>query len=69
MAIALRNDNKPSLKTKNMATSKYKKKLLFEFSVLFAVFAVIIIVFQWQREREFRKELLESRLQRPMPTS
>ncbi len=63
MAIALRNENKPNLKTKNMATSKYKKKLLFEFSVLFAVFAVIIIVFQWQREREFRKELLESRLQ------
>lgn len=46
-----------------MAMFKYKRKLLFEFSVLFAVFAVIIIVFQWQREREFRKELLESRLQ------
>jgi two-component system, OmpR family, sensor kinase len=46
-----------------MAMSKYKKKLLFEFSVLFAVFAVIVIAFQWQREREFRKELLESHLQ------
>lgn len=46
-----------------MAMFKYKRKLLFEFSVLFAVFAVIIIIFQWQREREFRKELLESRLQ------
>ncbi len=46
-----------------MAMSKYKKKLLFEFSVLFAVFAIIVIVFQWQREREFRKELLESHLQ------
>ncbi len=43
--------------------SKYKKKLLFEFSVLFAVFAIIVIAFQWQREREFRKELLESHLQ------
>lgn len=42
---------------------KYKKKLLLEFSALFAIFATVLIVFQWQREREFRKELLESRLQ------
>lgn len=42
---------------------KYKKIFLLEFSALFAVFAIVLIVFQWQREREFRKELLEARLQ------
>lgn len=41
----------------------YKVKLLLYFSVLFAVFAAVLVGFQWQREKQFRRERLESRLQ------
>lgn len=48
---------------KSKTMLKYKRKLLIEFGVLFFVFAAVLVVFQWSREREFRKEVLESRLQ------
>lgn len=41
----------------------YQKKLLASFAGLFAVFAIVLVAFQWQRERDFREELLEARLQ------
>lgn len=40
----------------------YQKKLLISFAALFAVFAIVLVVFQWQRERDFRQELLEAHL-------
>lgn len=40
----------------------YQKKLLISFAALFALFAIVLVVFQWQRERDFRQELLEAHL-------
>ena len=40
----------------------YKTKLLANFSALFALFAVILVVFQNQREEQYKMDLLESRL-------
>ena len=41
----------------------YKSKLLTYFAILFGVFAVLIIGFQWQRDRKARREVLENRLE------
>ena len=40
----------------------YKGKLLLNFALLFLLFAAILVVFQRHREREYRRELLETRL-------
>lgn len=40
----------------------YKGKLLLYFTVLFAGFALLLVVFQQNRERQYRYQLLESRL-------
>lgn len=41
----------------------YKSKLLINFIALFAVFTALLVVFQYNRERQYKRELLESRLQ------
>ena len=41
----------------------YRSKLLLNFAVLFVAFAIVLTCFQYHRERSFRKELLETRLQ------
>ena len=40
----------------------YKAKLLVNFTALFALFTIILIIFQQHREQEYRVELLETRL-------
>ena len=40
----------------------YKAKLLANFTALFALFTIILIIFQQHREQEYRVELLETRL-------
>ena len=40
----------------------YKGKLLLNFALLFLLFAVVLVLFQRHREREYRRELLEARL-------
>ena len=40
----------------------YKTKLLVNFTALFAVFTLIFVLFQYRRERQFKRELLEERL-------
>ena len=40
----------------------YKAKLLVNFTALFALFTIILIIFQQHREHDFRVELLETRL-------
>ncbi|MEG0500502.1 MAG: two-component sensor histidine kinase, partial [Rikenellaceae bacterium] len=40
----------------------YKKKLLFNFFAIFAVFTLVIILLQYQRESKYKKELLRSNL-------
>lgn len=41
----------------------YKSKLLTYFAILFAIFALSIVGFQWQRDRKMRREMLENRLE------
>lgn len=40
----------------------YKGKLVLNFTLLFILFAAVLVVFQQHRERTFRRELLEARL-------
>lgn len=39
------------------------RRLFRRYTVLFAVFAIVLVAFQWQRERTFRREMLEARLE------
>ncbi len=41
----------------------YKRKLLINFTLLFAVFTVLLVIFQYNRERQYKHDLLSSRLQ------
>ena len=41
----------------------YKRKLLINFTLLFAVFTVLLVIFQYNRERQYKRDLLSSRLQ------
>ncbi len=43
-------------------TLSYKSKLLLNFTALFAVFTLIFVMFQYRRERQYKRELLEERL-------
>ncbi len=47
---------------KHFFTLSYKTKLLLNFTALFAVFTLIFVLFQYRRERQFKRELLEERL-------
>ena len=47
---------------KHTFTLSYKTKLLVNFTALFAVFTLIFVLFQYRRERQFKRELLEERL-------
>ena len=47
---------------KHCFTLSYKTKLLLNFTALFAVFTLIFVLFQYRRERQFKRELLEERL-------
>ena len=40
----------------------YKAKLLINFTLIFVVFAVVLVLFQQRRETTYRRELLETRL-------
>lgn len=40
----------------------YKSKLLINFTALFAIFTALLVVFQYNRERQYKRELLEERL-------
>ena len=40
----------------------YRSKLLLNFTLLFAVFTLLLVGFQYNRERQYRRELLEARL-------
>ncbi|MGM9687453.1 MAG: histidine kinase dimerization/phospho-acceptor domain-containing protein, partial [Alloprevotella sp.] len=40
----------------------YKSKLLINFTALFAVFTLLLVAFQYNRERQYRRLLLEERL-------
>lgn len=40
----------------------YKSKLLLNFTVLFIIFAIVLIIFQYHRENMYRRELVETRL-------
>ena len=40
----------------------YKQKLLLNFTALFAVFTLLFVMFQYNRERQYKRELLETRL-------
>lgn len=40
----------------------YKRKLLINFTLLFAVFTVLLVMFQYNRERQYKRDLLSSRL-------
>jgi len=41
---------------------RYQQRLFISFSVIFAVFTVLVLAFQFQREKGFRKSQLEGRL-------
>lgn len=41
----------------------YKFKLASYFSLLFIVFGIVFVGFQWHRERKFRREIFEARLE------
>lgn len=41
----------------------YKQKLLLNFTLLFAVFTALLVMFQYNRERQYKHDLLDSRLQ------
>ena len=40
----------------------YRSKLLLNFTLLFAAFTLLLVGFQYNRERQYRRELLEARL-------
>lgn len=40
----------------------YKSKLLVNFMALFAVFTLLLVMFQYNREKQYKRELLETRL-------
>ena len=40
----------------------YKQKLLLNFTLLFALFTALLVVFQYNRERQYKRDLLDSRL-------
>ena len=40
----------------------YKTKLLLNFTALFAVFTLLLVLFQYNREKQYKRELLEERL-------
>jgi len=40
----------------------YKSKLLVNFTALFAAFTALLVVFQYNRERQYKRELIEERL-------
>lgn len=40
----------------------YKSKLLINFTALFAAFTALLVVFQYNRERQYKREVLEERL-------
>lgn len=40
----------------------YKSKLLVNFMALFAVFTLLLLMFQYNREKQYKRELLETRL-------
>ena len=40
----------------------FRNRLLLNFAALFAAFALLLLGFQYHRERQFRRELLEERL-------
>lgn len=40
----------------------YKTKLLLNFTLLFAVFTALLVVFQYNREKQYKRDLLDSRL-------
>lgn len=44
-------------------TVSYKTKLFINFIALFAVFTSLLVLFQYNRERQYKRDLLESRLQ------
>ncbi len=45
-----------------MKLLSYKQKLLLNFTLLFAVFTALLVMFQYNRERQYKRELLDSRL-------
>ncbi len=45
-----------------MKILSYKQKLLFNFTLLFAVFTALLVMFQYNRERQYKRDLLDSRL-------
>ncbi len=46
-----------------MVSDASTRRLFWRYAGLFAVFAVVLIGFQWERERTFRREMLEARLE------
>lgn len=40
----------------------YRSKLILNFTILFVAFAIVLVYFQYHRERNYRRELLETRL-------
>lgn len=40
----------------------YKKRLFLNFIIIFAIFTIVILVFQYHREQNYRKELLKEKL-------
>ena len=40
----------------------YKTKLLLNFTLLFAAFTALLVVFQYNREKQYKRDLLDSRL-------
>lgn len=40
----------------------YKSKLLINFTALFAVFTLLLVMFQYNREKQYKRDLLEARL-------
>ena len=46
-----------------MASDTSTRRLFWRYVGLFSIFAVVLIGFQWQRERTFRREMLEARLE------
>lgn len=45
-----------------MKRLNYKYKLLLNFTLLFAVFTALLVVFQYNREKQYKRDLLNSRL-------
>lgn len=41
---------------------KYRTKLLINFTLLFAVFTGLLVMFQYNRERQYKRDLIDSRL-------